>query len=84
MSQTQIQPQIQPQPTKPDSGQQTPTFTTKISKTTYVVKVHFNPDSKETLQQKIERMIKNEVRYGSTVLEVRDPMLPLHQNQRQQ
>ena len=80
MSQT----QIQQQPTTPDSDQQSPTFTTKIGKTTYVVKVHFNPDSKETLQQKIERMIKNEVRYGSTVPEVMDPMLPLHQNQRQQ
>lgn len=33
----------------------------QIGKTTYLVKVHFNPDSKETLQDKIERMLVNEV-----------------------
>lgn len=36
--------------------------TRKIGKTTFVVKIHFNPDSKETLQKKCERMIADEAR----------------------
>ncbi|MBP3266353.1 MAG: transposon-encoded TnpW family protein [Lachnospiraceae bacterium] len=35
----------------------------KIGKTTFLVKVHFNKDSKETLQKKCERLIADEVRY---------------------
>lgn len=33
--------------------QDTPLVRRKIGSTTYLVRVHFNPDSKETLQQKI-------------------------------
>ena len=40
-----------------------PTFRKKVGKTTYLVRVHFNPDSKETLQQKLERMLVNEVNH---------------------
>ncbi|WP_317854382.1 transposon-encoded TnpW family protein [Chakrabartyella piscis] len=36
------------------------TFTHKIGKTTYVVSVHSSQTSKETLQDKMERLIKNE------------------------
>ena len=45
----------------PASGPETPVVRRKIGKTTYLVKVHFNPDSKETLQDKLERMLVNEV-----------------------
>ena len=38
----------------------TPTITRRIGQTTYLVRVHFNPDSKETMNDKIIRMIKNE------------------------
>ncbi len=45
----------------PASGPEAPVVRKKIGKTTYLVKVHFNPDSKETLQDKLERMLVNEV-----------------------
>ena len=45
----------------PASGPEAPVVRKKIGKTTYLVKVHFNPDSKETLQEKIERMLVNEI-----------------------
>jgi hypothetical protein len=45
----------------PASGPEAPVVRRTIGKTTYLVKVHFNPDSKETLQDKLERMLVNEV-----------------------
>jgi len=38
-----------------------PDLVKRIGKTTYRVKVHFNPDSRETMSDKIIRMLKNEV-----------------------
>ena len=38
-----------------------PDFVKRIGKTTYQVKVHFNPTARETMQAKIIRMLKNEV-----------------------
>jgi len=38
-----------------------PDFVKRIGKTTYRVKVHFNPDSRETMSDKIIRMLKSEV-----------------------
>ena len=38
-----------------------PDFVKRIGKTTYQVKVHFNPNSKETMSDKIIRMLRNEV-----------------------
>ena len=38
-----------------------PDFVKRIGKTTYRVKVHFNPYSRETMSDKIIRMLKNEV-----------------------
>lgn len=35
-----------------------------IDKTTYVVKVHFNELSKETMEDKIKRMLRNDVLSG--------------------
>ena len=46
----------------PASGPEAPVVRRKIGGTTYLVKVHFNPDSKETLQDKLERMLVNEVK----------------------
>jgi len=43
----------------PKAGQ--PDFVKKIDKTTYRVKVHFSTTSRETMQDKIIRMLKNEV-----------------------
>ena len=40
-----------------------PVVRRKIGGTTYLVKIHFNPDSRETLQQKLERMLVNEVNH---------------------
>ena len=36
------------------------TFTKKIGQTFYVVRYHFNEDAKETLQEKINRMLVTE------------------------
>ncbi len=33
----------------------------KIGKTTYVVRAHFSETSKETMSDKIKRMLKNEI-----------------------
>ena len=38
-----------------------PDFVKRIGKTTYHVKVHFNPTARETMQEKIIRMLRNEV-----------------------
>ena len=38
-----------------------PTFTRKIGKTTYQVSVHFSETSKETLDDKIKRLILNDL-----------------------
>ena len=37
------------------------TFTKKIGQTVYVVRYHFNEDAKETMQEKINRMLVTEV-----------------------
>ena len=37
------------------------TFTKKIGQTVYVVRYHFNEDAKETMQEKINRMLVIEV-----------------------
>lgn len=39
-----------------------PTFKRKIGKTTYVVRVHFSETSKETMEDKIKRLLREEVR----------------------
>lgn len=36
------------------------TFTKKIGQTTYVVRFHYSDDAKETMQEKINRMLVNE------------------------
>lgn len=39
-----------------------PTFKRTIGKTTYVVRVHFSETSKETMADKIKRLLREEVR----------------------
>lgn len=41
------------------------TFTKRIGQTTYVVRFHYNENARETMQEKINRMLVNEVnRWG--------------------
>ena len=37
------------------------TFTKRIGQTTYVVRFHYNDNARETMQEKINRMLVNEV-----------------------
>ena len=39
-----------------------PTIRRKIGKTTYIVRVHFSETAKETTEDKIKRMLRDEVR----------------------
>ena len=41
--------------------QDAPALVKKIDKTTFVVRVHFSTTSKESMEDKIKRMLKNEV-----------------------
>ena len=41
--------------------QDAPALVKKIDKTTFVVHVHFSTTSKESMEDKIKRMLKNEV-----------------------
>jgi len=47
--------------TKAEAADQ-PDLVKRIGKTTYHVKVHFNPNARETMSDKIVRMLRNEVR----------------------
>ena len=40
---------------------ETNTFTKRIGQTTYVVRFHYSDDAKETMQEKINRMLVHEV-----------------------
>ena len=48
-------------PVKQVETEPIPVFKKKIRETTYVVKVHFTDNAKETLEKKIKRMLRNEV-----------------------
>ena len=47
----------------PASGPEAPVVRKQIGKTTYLVRIHFNPNSKETLQDKLQRMLEDEVNH---------------------
>ena len=38
-----------------------PALMKKIGRTTYIVRVHFSKTSKETMSDKVKRMLKNEI-----------------------
>lgn len=45
----------------PAPEQDAPALVKKIDKTTYVVRVHFSETSTETMNDKINRLLKNEI-----------------------
>ena len=47
--------------TKPTTAERKHDLVKKIGKTTYRVNVHFNPKARETMSDKIIRMLRNEV-----------------------
>lgn len=47
--------------TDTEHGTPAPYFTKQIGKTTYKVRVHFSTTSRETMSDKIMRMLRNEV-----------------------
>lgn len=44
-----------------DANTEGNTFTKKIGQTTYVVRFHYSENAKETMQEKINRMLRMEV-----------------------
>ena len=44
-----------------NAGAEPPVLIRKIGKTTYRVRVHFSITSRETMSDKIKRMLKNEI-----------------------
>lgn len=50
--------------TKPEQPQEARTFTKRIGSTTYRVGVHFSRTSRETMSDKVMRLVKNEAADG--------------------
>ena len=50
--------------TKPENENNT--FVKKIGQTTYVVRFHYSDNAKETMQEKIDRMLRMEVEREKT------------------
>ena len=48
--------------TAPTAQDNPPALVKKIGKMTYIVRIHFSENSTETMEDKIKRMLKNEVR----------------------
>ena len=48
--------------TAPTTTEQTAPMIRKIGKTTYMVGIHFSQTSKETMDDKVLRLIKNDIR----------------------
>ena len=52
--------------TKPETEQtEGGSFSLLIGKTTYTIGVHFSQTSKETLEDKVKRLIQNDVKAGN-------------------
>lgn len=45
--------------------QSAPALVKKIDKTTFVVRIHFSTTSKESVEDKIKRMLKNDIGKGN-------------------
>ena len=52
-----------------------PTVRKQIGKTTYIVRVHFSQTAKETMEDKIKRMLREEVRKMSLLCEFDEKVL---------
>lgn len=48
------------------TDQTTPFLVRKIGRTTYTVGIHFNQESKETMDDKILRLMKNDIRSNTS------------------
>lgn len=45
-----------------------PTVRKQINATTYIVRVHFNENARETMEDKIKRLLRNEIQQNVTCL----------------
>ena len=45
-----------------------PTVRKQINGTTYIVRVHFNENARETMEDKIKRLLRNEIQQNVTCL----------------
>ena len=52
-----------------------PTVRKQIGKTTYIVRVHFSQTAKETMEDKIKRLLREEVRKMYLLLEFDEKVL---------
>jgi len=52
---------MMPVPETQNSG----SFTMKVGRTTFLVGLHFSETSKETLEDKVKRLIENDVKTGN-------------------
>ena len=52
-----------------------PTVRKQIGKTTYIVRVHFSQTAKETMEDKIKRLLREEVRKMGLLFEVDEKVL---------
>lgn len=58
-------PETCPQEATTDTSSDTPMLTMRIGNMTFLVGIHFNKDSKETMEDKIHRMIRRDIETGN-------------------
>ena len=61
-----------------------PTVRKQIGKTTYIVRVHFSETAKETMEDKIKRLLREEVRKMRLLFEFDEKVLDFSSLARQQ
>ena len=61
-----------------------PTVRKQIGKTTYIVRVHFSETAKETMEDKIKRLLREEVRKMGLLFEFDEKVLDFSSLERQQ
>ena len=61
-----------------------PTVRKQIGKTTYIVRVHFSQTAKETMEDKIKRLLREEVRKMGLLFEFDEKVLDFSSLERQQ
>ena len=61
-----------------------PTVRKQIGKTTYIVRVHFSQTAKETMEDKIKRLLREEVRRMGLLCEFDEKVLDFSSLVRQQ
>ena len=54
-----------PQEATADTSSDTPVLTMKIGNTTFLIGIHFNQDSKETMEDKIRKLIRRDIETGN-------------------